>query len=174
MEGVLTEEHQEILRLFVAGRVVHDLGAGNLTLAHTLIQCGASRVVVVDRHEMLEPKVSSIERVTTWFDQYEGPIDIAFMSWPVNWGCGLLGLVERARLVIYLGNNMGGTMCGYGTLWEYLRTREVLAHVFGQKGSFIVYGPGRQKSRKPLPEEHAALDLNHVWTYEELKRWVQS
>ena len=157
------------------GAVVHDLGAGDLTLSHTLLQCGAFKVVAVDRAEMPEPLEARIERVTTYFDQFRDPIDVAFLSWPVNWPCGLEVLAKRSRLVIYLGQNTDGTACGYPDLWWHLRTREVLHQVFEDPGtSLLVYGPGTRKGKSRLPEEHAALDPQRVWSYEELEKWSRS
>ncbi len=171
MRGTLTVRHQEILRPFILDRVVHDLGAGDLTLAHILVVCGAASVIAVDKQPMPEPRVPSIERVVSCFDAFTGPVDIAFMSWPVNWRVGLTPIARTARLVIYLGNNMGGSACGYPDLWWHLRSREVLAHEFESSGSLIVYGPGTRGRKGKLPEEHAALDHNRVWSYQELLVW---
>jgi hypothetical protein len=150
---------------------VHDLGAGDLTLAHDLIQCGASSVIAVDKQPMPSPQVPNIERVVSYFHEYAQPVDIAFMSWPVNWSVGLTPIARRSRLVVYLGTNMGGSACGYQDLWWHLRSREVLAHVFDPTGSFIVYGFGTRGRKGRLPEEHAALDQSRVWTYDELTIW---
>jgi hypothetical protein len=171
MRGSLTDCQQEILRPLVVGNTVHDLGAGDLSLARTLIECGAKGVVAIDKEMMLDSKVPSIETIHAYFDQYANPIDIAFLSWPVNWSSGVLRLVRRARLVIYLGKNTGGIVCGYPDLWWHLRTREVLRHIPGRKNSFIIYGPGTRGCKGHLPEEHAALDDKRVWTFEELEQW---
>lgn len=166
--GVLSPEQQAAIRPFVEEKVVHDLGAGDLTLSKWLIEAGAKQVVAIDRNDA-EGGFDSLGRLIRWvcrFHEYEDPIDVAFMSWPVNWTVSLDTLANRARIVIYLGSNLDGSACGDPSLWTALSQREVLVHLPHPKNTLIVYGPGAA-NREPLPEEFAALNQERIYSYHE-------
>lgn len=162
MRGRLSVEQCSVLTQYLKGRVVHDLGAGDLTLAGGLLELGARHIVAVDAdYRWHKPPVSiQVTLVGAYFDAYvatEPEIDVAFVSWPEQYAIqGLRSLVQRAKTVIYLGSNFDGTVCGSFDLWTHLRLRQVLATEPDRKNTLIVYG--ELGPRRPLlPEEYSAL-----------------
>jgi len=143
--------------------VVHDLGAGDLTLAAKLLGLGAVGVTAVDeRAPRFKPESEKIRFIKkAYVDLNEIP-RTAFVSWPPGVGAmGLAKILEGARTVLYLGNNFDGSLCGTPDLWAHLRSRKVLAHEPARRNTLIVYGaPGAK--RDPLPEEEAAVDYRKI------------
>jgi hypothetical protein len=169
MIGMLTPEMTQALTPFVQGRHIFDLGAYDLRLSKTLVDIGASKVTAVDRSEMPSPSrlYPEIETVQAYFKDV-APVEAAFVSWPVNWPCALLEVIQNADLVIYLGRNTDGMVCGYEALWRHLRGRDVLCHIPCPVNTLVVYGkPLKVPREKGLPEEMAAVYLDRVWTYSE-------
>ena len=79
----------------------------------------------------------------------------------------MLEPVRKAKRVIYLGNNMDGTVCGSPKLYKHLSRRQVLAHAPERRNTLIVYGGllrGRQ--RELLPEERAGIDQSRIYRYD--------
>lgn len=171
MYGGLSAAQEKALEPFVRGRVVTDLGAGDCTLARKVKRMGASKVIAVDKETVISGAVIGrgkdmvvCERRT--FAEYSEPIDVMLLSWPVNWFCpGLVAACERARIVIYLGNTMGGIMCGSCDLWEHLIGRQYLAVYPNRHNTLIVYGPPSKGRRLLLPEELAAFDTETIHDY---------
>ena len=169
--GKLSSAQARIVAAFVEGELVHDLGAGDLELARQLIALGARGVVAVDKNPS-QKRVPLVRQVMSHFHAFEEPIEVAFVSWPVNWqDLGIVGLVKRAPLVIYLGTNMDGIACGTGELYWDLSKREVLAHEPHPKNTLIVYGH-RSVTREPLPEEVAGMDPTRLYHFSEMYRAV--
>lgn len=166
--GHLLPEQRAALRPYVEGRCVHDLGAGDLGLSHALLELGASKVVAIDKEYRVsnDPRIEAIE---CYFHEVAEDVDVGFASWPMNFeDYGLLKLVQRTPMFIYLGKNTDGTSCGGHDLFEHLSGREVLSHVPAKTNTLIVYGPKRVE-RPRLKEEHASLTaLERLWWYEEL------
>ena len=165
--GHLTPPMLVALRPLVAGRIVHDLGAGDLGLARALRGLGASRVVAIDKaYGSPESPLArdalggtaGIELVRAYFRDFSDPVDVAFVSWPVNWPTGLAGILERSRVVLYLGKNTDGSACGTPEVFARLASREVLAHVPHRRNTLVAYGPVRT-ARPLLGEELAALSF---------------
>jgi len=155
------------IRKFVEGRIVSDLGAGDLLLSHLCAVLGATKVIAIDKETMPEADISlPIEQVRCAFRYYKRNIDVALLSWPINTSCGLEALVNRAEIVIYLGKCTDGTICGTPRLWSHLVRREVLLLSPDRTNTLIVYGPSRVE-RALLLEEHAGLDDNNWYTYGE-------
>jgi hypothetical protein len=109
------------------------------------------------------------------------PVETAFVSWPSVEGgkmCrrpdySLLDPVRKAKTVIYLGNNMDGTVCGSPKLYKHLSRRQVLAHAPERRNTLIVYGRLlRGQERALLPEERAGIDQSRVYRYDEEYRSV--
>lgn len=110
------------------------------------------------------------------------PIQVAFLSWPsaedskfkARSDYSVLGIVRRAPIVIYLGSNMDGVMCGSRKLYEHLARRRVLAHEPAPHNTLIVYDGllAAGKSRELLPEETAGLDPDRIYRYAEEYRTV--
>jgi hypothetical protein len=164
---MLSKPHAAAIRRHVEGNVVHDFGAGNFALSVRLLELGASQVIAVDKSPAQPPPLAGLSFVRSRFEDYRESSDIAFISWPINHPVGLHRLIEHSRLVIYLGKNTDGTVCGYDALWDHLVQREALDHLPTFMQTLIVYGPRRVR-RPQLPEEFAALNLDHVWSYREL------
>ncbi len=187
--GNLNQWQAKALQYYVRNRHVHDLGAGNLYYAHKMMGLGASRVTAVDRlyesrnnnewndlrdwSKCTPDGVTLDDRPFALFHT-EGPqtIDVAFVAWPHNTYAGTLGLeliCLKAKTVIYLGNNFGGTTCGSQLFWQYLRRRSVLAHAPSRMNSLIVYGELRPPSVRPrltddegMPPEERAAHFVHM------------
>jgi len=164
--GRLTKKQEDIVRDYVRGQTVHDLGAGDLMLSRTLLTLGATRVVAIDK-SLPRSHNRRIECVEEYFHSYVEGIQTAFVSWPCNWqDLGLLRLVMRCQVVLYLGTNTQGTMCGGREFFEYLTGREILAYEPDPKNTLIVYGD--KLVERPLRgEEKAALNVSRIWSFEE-------
>lgn len=170
MKPSTSEDCAARLRPYVQDRVVHDLGCGNLRQVPFLLSLGAQKVIGIDQevfHGFTEFKHPQLEFYRQHFHEVSDPIDVAFVSWPVNWDCGLQHLVQRAKTVIYVGKNTDGLMCGDLHFWRTLVSRPVGVHIPHQKETVIVYESG-YLDRGLLPEEHAALHLDRVWSFEEV------
>lgn len=193
--GAFNEAQRQAIRGYVRGRVVHDLGAGDLTLSRELLRLGARRVIAHDKCFNVGARSKSLKDVRWgwstrqkncplelrqgYFQDYVGrPPRLALLSWPVNYdGIGLAELVERIPTVMYLGTNVGGSACGGDDLWEHLRRREVLTYVADRKNTLIIYG-GAVKDRPPHGEELAALSRSptggKMWLFEEAEKFAQA
>lgn len=163
----LTIAQWEAIKSHIEGKVVHDLGAADLSLSYKLVEGGAKKVVALDRRiSFLRVEDERIKFVQTYFHNYQGKIDVALISWPVNWPCGLDHLAARASKVIYLGNNFDGAACGDGPLWKHFQQRNVLAHCPDPANTLIVYGKITGRVRPPLPEEMAGTS-DQIARYED-------
>lgn len=179
--GSLSAPQRAALAPFVKGKKVHDIGAGDLALSNELLMMTAKQIIAVDSHEypalrrhagMSKPP-SKIERVTTYFHKYMDPIDTAFVSWPINhYDPGLVAIVERSRVVIYLGKNSDGTACGFPAFFLPLSKREVHVYIAERANTLIVYGP-RPVERPMYGEERASILIDErMWPFDELEAQV--
>lgn len=158
--GHLTAEHASTLLPFVKGRVVHDLGAGDCSLAQQLLaKCEAKTVVAVDHH-LEHGKRGDVTCVGESFQQYalrRPSIDVAFVSWPANRPhTSIETLIRYADTVVYLGSNVDCSACGTQQMFEHLQHRRVLAHSPHLRNTLLVYGKGRV-TRPLVGEEIAGL-----------------
>ena len=169
MYGRLTVEQRAALPRFITGRVVTDFGAGDGSLAVRLVALGAKEVVAVDKHVIRFGVLPKIRPVMSNFDEFREPVDVAFVSWPQQFGTDALArVVAPASIVIYLGSNTDGTVCGHESFWQTLRHRRVMQHIPDRKNTLIVYA-GDDVTRPLLPEEFAALNrAKRIYRYEEL------
>ena len=171
--GKLSEEQERVVQAVLNGlpresrREVVDLGAGSMYLSQELLGLGARRVIAVDK-EILASADPQIRVVRSTFEefsaQHTSPIDVAFMSWPVNWMVpGLLNILKRSRQIIYLGSNVNASACGWPALWLYLQGRRIEHYCPDRRNSLIVYGADVDRDgsatllRPMVGEEHAAL-----------------
>ena len=160
--GQLSPAQKRVLKPFVARRVVHDLGAGNLGLARELLMLRAARVVAVDSRMAPRAVEPRIEYVESYFSDFNARVRTAFVSWPyTSPSPDLVRILSKASRVIYLGTNFDGVGCGSQELWAHLRSRQVLAHEPHPHNTLIVYGK-QGPSRRLLPEESAAVDVKHM------------
>lgn len=168
--GALSSDQAARVERTVRGRVVHDLGAGNLGFALTALRLGAARVVAVDTERF--PRVAvpgnTLELHEQTFERYlheqvardaRFQLDVVALVWPVNHPLpGIVPLVRRARTVVYLGKNTDGWACGGRDLWRELTHRQVSAHVPDPANDLIIYGPAAALPRPLLPEERGATE----------------
>jgi len=166
--GRLSTKQLKVLVQYTKDKIVHDIGAGSLELAELLCEHGARKVIAIDK-EYMPPRTGCIETVRTLFSDYAGPIDVALLSWPQNNpNSGLLTLVERARIVLYIGKNTDGTACGWpGLYWSFM-ARELLAYVPDRKNVLAVYGAKLDHLRQPTGEELAGVGVYEcLYSYDE-------
>jgi hypothetical protein len=198
--GKLNRRQQSIVRRFVKGQTVFDLGAGDFSLSRCLVDLGATKVFAIERatragglleygspYEKITVLGSSLKALARIGRHHrraktgEGAltpgahVEIAFVSWPSVEGpryvrqadYSILEPVRKAKIVIYLGNNMDGTVCGSERLFRHLAKRKVLAHSPARRNTLIVYGGLLRKPRELLPEERAGIDQSRVYRYDE-------
>jgi hypothetical protein len=198
--GKLSRAQEAIVRRFVTGRAVHDLGAGDFFLSRCLIDLGARRVFAVERQarhsgileagspyeavQVVGAGFRALGKVARHHRRVQDPLpaawtpDVAFVSWPTpedskftsHSDYSLLAFVRRAKVVIYLGSNLDGTMCGSRKLYEHLGRREVLAHEPDRRNTLIVYGRllPRGRGRELLPEERAGIDTTQIYRFRDV------
>lgn len=169
--GRLSEAQRELLRPFVAGRTIHDLGAGSGALSLILLELGAAHVVAIDK-ELTPTDHPKITDVAYSFDDYHSdhPIDTAFVSWPANYTMrGLSLLMGLAKQVIYVGKNTDGSNCATRHVMNRLLCRPVLAHAPERPNTLTVYGEdqGRTVNRPLTGEEFASLHSFNMLSFEE-------
>jgi hypothetical protein len=163
--GELTDEMQRALGPILRGRVVYDLGAGDLGHSHALLRCGADRVVAIDKEAMPKPRSPRVTAVQSYFDRVVVPdrVDVAFVGWPQNRPLpGLLNWLDAADVVIYLGHNFDGSSCGNAALFGYFTTRQLVVEVPGRRNSLLVMGERMKKLRALTPEEAAHFSAEVV------------
>lgn len=175
-----SEEQTSVFAQEVRGRVVHDLGAGNLSLARYAIELGAAHVHAVDqRADWTRSRVPDrVEAHCTSFRKWHQKcrrdrvdIDLALVSWPsVTMSDSLIDLLRDSRRVLYLGKNTDGTSCGTPELWGYLRHREVLAHVPHPANTLLLYGATCPLRDLVYGEERGGLEgkrFGRIYSFEE-------
>jgi hypothetical protein len=160
--GKLTHTQEQVLSKHVRGKIVYDLGAGDLSLSRRVLELGASHVRCIDKEAKSKkklPRCMSYEQ--TYFHQWQSgfPLDVAFCSWPANYETNVLPLLLRAQTIIYLGKNTDGTACGTVSLFEHSITRELLDYSPHHLNSLIVLGQKLQEPRRPVGEELAGLRM---------------
>ena len=163
--GCMSAAQREALRDVVRGREVIDLGCGDLAMAATMIGLGAARVVAVDKDPVLVNLApDKIQVVQGYFADYDGPVPgVAFLSWPGNWPMpGLLDILARAEIVVYLGSNTDGSACGWPDLFKALGGRRLISHVPHRSNTLLIYGSEPGEPRKLTGEEVAALHYSGV------------
>lgn len=171
MFGTLTPDQATALQPFVAGKVLYDLGAGHLELAHQLVNLGASQVVAVDKERLSVPTTPKIRCVRAYFKDLGEPVEHVFMSWPMNhYDASLIRLASKARMVIYLGKNTDCSACGTPSLFRHFLCRRVVLYKPERHNTLIVYR-GRLKAprRRPRGEERAGLDSSCILSFEEIE-----
>jgi hypothetical protein len=180
MYGTMTPEMEALVAPHVQGKVVWDLGAGDLWHSKMLLRRGASWVMAVDKWGFTsDDPVFGVTRIEEYFQFVKVPvggIDVAYLSWPDNLEHlpGLINILEQSRVVVYVGSNMDGTSCGNKELFTHLSSREVLGHIPLARNSMIIYGGVSSTPRELLPEEWAGIYRGRRWTLEEATRAAKS
>ena len=172
--GSLSPEQEAAIRPYVEGKNVHDFGAGDFSLSYQLLDLGAKHVTAIDKEERPLGRTPKDKRITSfygYFHEYPAPVDVLFLSWPVNYpDISLAVHARRAGTLIYLGKNTDGTACGSTDLFNAMIYRELLTYVPHRKNALIITGRFDDclKAREPTGEERAAMTSSRkMWTYEE-------
>ena len=168
--GKISDAQRAVIKKHVEGLVVHDLGAGSCEHSLMLVELGAASVVAIDKESM--PKAlggRKISRFQGYFEHYDGDIDVAFVSWPINHeDQGLLQLVRRAKLVLYVGKNTDGSMCAWPGFFLEMSGRKILDYVPERPNTLIVYSDFLARRRKELRGEERA----GATSFDSEKRWL--
>jgi hypothetical protein len=167
MNGVLNEEQRQVLRQFVAGKVVFDFGSGDCILSEELLELGAKHVHAHDKHfprRVDRDDLTQHETLFTHllFDTRLFDMDVAFISWPPNNMSSdeLAALATRAKTVIYLGSNFDGSACGSEKLFLVMHVCELLAYVPAPKNNLLIVGKELKSPRTLTPEEISGLTMS--------------
>ena len=180
MNGTLYHQMRYELSPYVHQQRVMDLGSGNGVLANILLEVGAQSIIAVDKEDSGLKNTPQITFMHRGFD--EVPLStvpsVVFLSWPSNHFLpGLVPLVERAEVVIYLGSNANGNACGFRELFEHFLTRRLLLHLPRERNTLLVLGQPAKTIRTPTQEELGAIDQSQVYKFdseEETHAWVTS
>tara|TARA_Y100000310_G_C20691665_1_gene822670 strand:+ start:593 stop:1123 length:531 start_codon:yes stop_codon:yes gene_type:complete len=160
--GILTDEMIDAIRSLVQGKTVVDLGAGICAKARFLKGLGARIVIAVDRIDM--PPTEGVERMVGRFEEVAealpDEIDVGFMAWPQNYEVpGLVEILGRCKVVIYVGNNFDGHRCGFAELFEFMLTRTLLHNIGLVENSLVIVGDKLDGKREPTLDEKAGMTL---------------
>ncbi len=160
--GLLNPAQRAAVARHVRGKVVHDLGAGDLGLSRELLRFGAAKVYAVDRAPKppLSPWPKRLHYMQSYFHDVFDRMDVIFASWPVNHEANLLPHLLAAGTIIYLGCNTGGSACGTPGLFEVLVRRELLDYIPDRHNSLVVVGRYLDGPREPTGEEYAGLTID--------------
>ena len=176
--GVIHKDFEEPIRKTVKGKVVLDIGAGDLDLASQLLKLGAKRIVAVDK-EIGKTRSKRIVRYGEYLDNFLKRVygeeglrwDVAFLSWPSNWHMpGLRELLFFSKKIVVLSKNSDATACGTSGLWRYLQTRELEWAIPNVRNWLHIYSHDEDLGRAPTGEERAGilLDVDRSFSYEEI------
>lgn len=169
----LWPEQAAELRARVSGRRVWELGCGRGELARWLARHAAS-VHAVDKADVFgrASRRCTFERVHFHLWRPPEAAEVAVVAWPIASGTsGLVELLERVPVVVYVGMNAHHTACGAADLWAHLLSRELVADVPAPAGAcpadgnaLMVYGAPREGLDARTQEE--ALALVRVLAYD--------
>lgn len=170
--GILTAEQKLVVKSFIRGRRIRDYGCGNLVLTKQLLELGARHIEGVDVHRVRVPKdlEPRLKVIYHFFHECPPSARMAFMSWPVNGESGIEVALRQHTIIIYLGKNTDGRVCGSLKMWRELRRRRILAHVPAPQNDLIVYGGAALRKRRLLPEEFAGCCKDRVYKHDEVHR----
>jgi hypothetical protein len=154
----------DALAPYVKGRNIHDLGCAELAQSAQLVRLGVAHITAVDKEKYTYPltKSKKVEFVRSYFKDYEGTVETAFISWPING-------IACAGLVIYIGKNTDGTTCGDKALWQHLSHRDVLVYKPHSFSTLIIYGQYHKEFRLLRGEERGALVTGNYYQYREVE-----
>lgn len=173
MNGRLSIAQEAAVAPYIHGQRVLDLGASDLALSHVMVAMGALDVLAVDRRRMPVPQTPKIQTDVRYFHDLGKTRSVVLASWIVNWDVGIERQLHAATHVVVLSKNTDGSVCGYPGMWELLRQREVLLYLPECPNVVTVYGP-QKTTRGPTGEEIAAVDLSHVYAFDEAESAAMS
>ncbi len=175
--GKLTTEQEHVLRKYINGRDVLDVGSGDGVLSLTLARLGAHRVLAVDKEDYVAPPKhpDSITYKLGMFLTSLGADETLghdlFVSWPPSTYV-IEGLFEVpttwsiGQRLIYLGVNYNGSVCGSRDFWRALSTRQILACVTGPHTMIIYDMMVPRRDTELMPEETNELN-EEIHSYDE-------
>lgn len=167
--GSIVSDFIEPIQSTVKGKVVIDVGAGDLSLSKQLLKLGAKKIIAVDKQLPSKTSVQGIELVPSYFHEFvrtRKRWDVAFISWPVNWEIeGLVPIIHRSETVILLSKNTDGTACGFKHMWQTLARREIEYAIPHIRNWLHIYSGEVDEPRKLTGEEEAALDTMEEYAY---------
>lgn len=170
MYGRFSDAHKRVVRSFVRGRTVVDLGAGDCFRTAVLAELGPKSVIAVDPDLPTEPRsfgepTAPVEMLPwsayEFARRYTARIDVLYLAWPYP-GLereGFKELTDRADLVIYVGSNVEGSACGPTHFFMRMLQREVLAYRPERENTLIVYGEPCPHRAEPYYEELMGLSM---------------
>ena len=172
MYGTFPLVFEPVIAPFVADRVVVDLGSGYGERARILERLGA-RVVKIDKdedipgviHGYFESMIEEIEKMQP---------DVIHLAWPTaNLGRRATDVFDLAPVLIYVGKNTEGSVCGTPAMFRYLAHRVVLAYEPTRANVLIVYGRTQREPRRMLHyEEAAGIERATVWSYSDTREML--
>ena len=166
--GVLSPAQQEVVAEHVKGKLVHDMGFGDATLARVLVNLGAREVIGVDKETVFEGLLDKIHHYRCRFEEFVGEAKLIFLSWPINHdNFALLRLVQKAETVIYLGKHTDGTACGWPGLYTHLSSREIHSHLPERKNTLTIYGPARMARPMTGEECGGIFNMGKILSFED-------
>lgn len=170
---------ENILRRYVGGKRVVEIGAGGGTLALDLLRPASASLLLVEKEdyacrlirayetgkrqarvsqepESLPPLEVRCEYAETGPREGEH-FDVLVLSWPAN--RKMPGLLERwlpaADVIIYIGCNDSATHCGWPGLFQAFLERELLEYVKHPLNDLLILGPNRVSRTHTLAERRA-------------------
>lgn len=166
--GDLTPERLAMIKPYLAGRNVFDLGCG-VTAPHApLLHPLCKHLTCVDpkgqhAHRHTPPSVpSGVKRMFQYFDTMRSLCEdsVAFLSWPNASGTrGLSMLVGQCETIIFLGRSDGVTLCGDRNLWRLFMQKEVVFAHKGARDHLVVYQGARTEPYALETEAYAVGGL---------------
>jgi hypothetical protein len=159
--GTLTARQRTILTKHVRGKVVHDLGAGDLELSEVLVSLGAREVYAIDK--MDKPRILPHKvhyKKALFYDLPATTMGTVFVSWPINYESNLVPHIKRAGIVIYLGCNTGGSACGTSSFFRETVHRALLDYEPDRHNTLLIVGRDLGGPRIPTGEEFAGMNLD--------------
>jgi len=170
MMGYLDVRLINLIDPYVSYKTVWDLGCGK-DAPHTslFINLFSSKIVAVDKDLDL-PNKDQITMMKSLFKDIDPPdqIDVAFLSWPINHATpGLVNILEKAEVIIYVGNNVDGNQCGNKELFHHLIGREVLECCPDRTNTLMVYGRNQRTGLDLYGEEKAFFSTERIMTFSE-------
>jgi len=160
MYGTFPPAFKKVIKPYILNQRVVDLGCGDCERSTILLGMHPESIIGIDQDPTAR---SDILTHAMYFGKAletvrEFKPTVTHLAWPSN--RELPGLIDLlvTHIVIYVGCNTNGTVCGDPRLFRYLITRDVLVYKPLITNTLIVYGCVLPHSRQPYYEELAGLN----------------
>lgn len=165
----LTEEQEQALIPHIKDQVVFDMGAGDLSLSHKLIEFGAKRVFSIDTKitgAVQDPRI--IPCTGTFMELYELTIknpDFVFVgSWLINRRTSAVLYMLQATKIVLLANQFDGTACGHIREYRLTSKLELFEYIPDRANCLLIVG--NQFKKRPITIlEKAGMDDHRMYMY---------